>query len=240
MQAFNFSLPQMSVNIISSSIESYPSSTILLILGGKPPELSWLEDIGSGIEEIWAADAGGEICVKAGITPKYLIGDFDSICERDKEWLIAHGTEIIEYSADKDLTDYQLCLEIASQKGKSNVIVTGVWGGRFDHEYSNYYSALWGMELGVRVLCLADESESLFYVYSGETIEIDYKKKPCAFSLTALEPTSTVSVNGAKWNLSHSQITHKRPYAISNKPLNQNIKINVHDGAVGVYTFLHI
>ena len=208
----------------------------MLALGGKAPEINWLKNVSQNIKEIWAADSGGEICKKANIIPKFLIGDFDSICESDKEWFISRGTEIIEYPVDKNLTDYQLCLETAAKNNIKSIIVTGVWGGRFDHAYSNLFSAMWGMEYGVRVICLADESESLFYVYSGESVEIDFIKTPLAFSLIALEPSSVVSINGAKWNLSYSLITQKHPYAISNTPENHRIKVDVHDGVVGVYT----
>ena len=239
MRNFDCALPQLNANIVSSSFEKNDhSSAVMLVLGGRPPEIEWLKDISSVYKEIWAADSGGEVCKKAGLMPECLIGDFDSICKEDKEWLISRGAEIIEYPAEKDLTDYQLCLEIASQKGKKNVIVTGIWGGRFDHAYSNLYSALWGLEFGTRVICLTDENESLFYVYAEESIEIDFKKEPLAFSLIALEPLSIVSVNGAKWNLSHSRINQKYPYAISNKPKNHRIKIDVHEGSIGVYSCL--
>ena len=236
---FDCMLPQLDANIYSSSFEKNdPSSAVLLVLGGRAPEIEWLRDISSLYKNIWAADSGGEICKKAGLLPEFLIGDFDSICEEDKEWLISHGAEIIRYPVEKDLTDYQLCLEIASQKGKQNIIVTGIWGGRFDHAYSNLYSSLWGLDFGARVICLADENESLFYVYAEESIEIDFKKEPLAFSLIALEPLSIVSVNGAKWDLSYSRIIQKHPYAISNKPENHRIKIDVHEGSIGVYSCL--
>ena len=232
---FECVFPKLDANIVSSSLENVPDSAILLVLGGRPPEINWLRDVSFNYKRIWAADSGGGICKKAGLLPEYLIGDFDSICERDKEWLISHGTEIIKYPAEKDLTDYQLCLEIASQNRVKNIIVTGGWGGRFDHAHSNLYSALRGMELGVRVICLADENESLFYVYSGETIEINFIKMPYAFSLIALESSGIVSVNGAKWNLSRSKITQKHPYAISNRAENRRIIIDAHEGAIGVY-----
>jgi len=235
MRNFFCMLPQISARIESKSIENDPDSVIMLVLGGKPPEINWLKEIGTNYKEIWAVDSGGEICRKAGLLPEYLIGDFDSLRKNDKEWFHSHGVEIIQYPADKDLTDYQLCLRTAAEKGKKNVIVTGGWGGRFDHAYSNLYSAMWGMEFGVRVLCLADENESLFYVYAGESIEINFKITPYAFSLIALESLSVVSVNGAKWNLSYSQINQKHPYAISNKPEKDSIKIDVHNGSIGVY-----
>ena len=238
MHIFSCELPNLKANIASNSIDTDPRSAVMLVLGGKPPEINWLKDAGCSFKEIWAADSGGEICAKAGLTPKYIIGDFDSICEKDTEWLISHGTEIIKYPAEKDLTDYQLCLQIASQRGVKYVVVTGGWGGRFDHAYSNLYSALWGIEFGVRVICLADERETLFYVYSGESIEIDFIKTPLAFSLIALLPSSIVSVSGAKWELSYSRITQQYPYAISNRALNNRIKIDVHEGSIGVYTVI--
>ena len=236
MQNFFCMIPQINANIASKSIENGSDSVVMLVLGGKPPEIDWLKEVSFNYKEIWAADSGGGICRKAGLMPEYLIGDFDSICEKDKKWFLSNGTEIIQHPAEKDLTDYQICLKTAAEKGKKNVIVTGGWGGRFDHAYSNLFSALWGKEFGVRVICLADENESLFYVYEGESIEISFKVMPYAFSLIALESLSVVSINGAKWNLSYSQINQKHPYAISNKPENNSIKIDVHEGSIGVYT----
>ena len=222
-------------NSSNASIENDQSSTVLLVLGGRSPKIGWLKDVSLNCSEIWAADSGGEICVKAGLLPKCLIGDFDSIGDKEKEWLTSRGAEIIQYPVEKDLTDYQLCLKIASQRGINNVYVTGGWGGRFDHAYSNLFSALFGMSFGVRVICLADEIESLFYVYSGESIEINFKEIPQAFSLIPLGSSSIVSIDGAKWNLSFSEITQKFPYAISNEAENHSIIINAHEGAIGVY-----
>ena len=235
MRNLNCNLPQLSASIASDSIEDDDNSAVMIVLGGRAPEIGWLRTVSLNFKEIWAADCGGEICKRAGLSPKCLIGDFDSISENEKEWLASHGTEIIQYPIEKDLTDYQLCLEIASQRKVKNVVVTGGWGGRFDHAYSNLFSALFGMSFGVRVICLADEIEALFYIYAGESIEIDFKEMPIAFSLIPLESSSIVSVNGAKWNLSFSEITQKLPYAISNKAENRKIKIDVHEGAIGVY-----
>jgi len=235
MKNYDCVLPQLNVKIFSNTIENDQGAAVMLVLGGRPPEINWLANFNFNCNEIWAADSGGEICVKAGLLPKYLIGDFDSIGDKEKEWLLSRGTETIQYPIEKDLTDYQLCLKIASQRGVKNVYVTGGWGGRFDHAYSNLYSALWGMNYGVRVICLADEIETLFYIYAGESIEIDFKVMPHAFSLIPLKSSNIVSVDGAKWNLSFSEITQKFPYAISNKPENQRITINAHEGAIGVY-----
>jgi thiamine pyrophosphokinase len=236
MQNLYCELPQLSANILSNQFENNQNSNVMIVLGGRAPDISWLSEASLSFEEIWAADSGGDICKKAGLQPKYLIGDFDSICEKEKEWLVSHGTETIKYPIEKDLTDYQLCLKIASQRGVKNVYVTGGWGGRFDHTFSNLYSASYGMSLGVRVICLSDEIESLFYIYAEESIEICYKDIPNEFSLIPLGLSSIVSVSGAKWNLSFSEITQKLPYAISNKALDQKIKICAHEGAIGVYS----
>ena len=50
---------------------------------------------------IIAADGGARHCLKLGITPQVVIGDFDSLSEEEIETLSDCGTELIGYPADK-------------------------------------------------------------------------------------------------------------------------------------------
>lgn len=225
-------LPQFSAVLSGDIAEIKP---ILVVLGGRVPDADWLAAVAKNSDEVWAADSGGSACLKAKIIPARLIGDFDSILESDKAHLISHGTIIEQHPKDKDLTDYQLCLKSAAACGKKNVIVTGAWGGRFDHEQSNIYSALWAREWGVRVLCLADEREAIFYLGNREHIEISFSDQSKIVSLLALDMCENVNVNGTQWELNAERLVPNHPYSLSNKPLADKIKVSLRKGSLGVY-----
>lgn len=80
-----------------------------------------------------AADAGYHNAKKLGERVDILIGDFDSIGRVPREEV----REIQEVPAEKDLTDTQIALEIAVERGADEVIIVGGLGGRLDHTLSN-------------------------------------------------------------------------------------------------------
>lgn len=66
-------------------------------------------------------------------------GDFDSIDKSDYIGLKAAGVEMIGYPAEKDMTDSELAVEIAINRGCSRVILLGAIGSRLDHSISNLF-----------------------------------------------------------------------------------------------------
>ena len=112
--------------------------TALLVLGGRAPSPSWLSEFGSR-GEVWAVDRGVEACRAAGIIPRRLVGDCDSASAESWRWAADNGVPVERYQSDKDLTDFQLALELFREKNKGRakkIFLTGAWGGRFDHLWS--------------------------------------------------------------------------------------------------------
>ena len=84
---------------------------------------------------------------------------------------------IDKYPSDKDFTDLQLALFRAGEEGYSSVLVSGCWGGRFDHLWSVVHSAVWARERGTRVLAFADHDEVLFLLSGGEEWKINVTRR---------------------------------------------------------------
>lgn len=83
------------------------------------------------------ADCGALHLLNAGIIPNEAVGDFDSVSKTDYE-KIKRTVELVEtVKAEKNETDTELALERALSYRPSEVIFTGVTGGRIDHMYSN-------------------------------------------------------------------------------------------------------
>ncbi|MDR1049143.1 MAG: thiamine diphosphokinase, partial [Synergistaceae bacterium] len=136
----------------------------LLVLGGRAPDPEWLRFAASG-RTVWAVDRGAEACRAAGVVPELALGDFDSLDAGGRAWLEELGVGTEAYPPDKDYTDFQLALRRAG--AGRGLLVTGCWGGRFDHAFANVFSILWGREWDAEVHAFADEAEALFPL-SGE------------------------------------------------------------------------
>jgi thiamine pyrophosphokinase len=203
----------------------------VLVLGGRAPEASWLRSAASG-KAVWAADRGAEACKAAGISPTRALGDFDSIGDEGRLWLERQNVATERYPADKDYTDFQLCLN----RAKGDLLVTGCWGGRFDHAFANVFSVAWGREWGADVRAFADESEALIPLVGKTTLELVFRKRPLALSLLPLDALCQgVAIHGTQWELDEAELVLGRPYAISNVPVNDRVTVKIERGSVGVY-----
>ncbi|MDR2179449.1 MAG: thiamine diphosphokinase [Synergistaceae bacterium] len=203
----------------------------MLVLGGRVPEVTWLRSVASG-KVVWAADRGAEVCRAAGISPARALGDFDSIGEEGEAWLKLLGVETERYPADKDYTDFQLCLN----RAKGNLLVTGCWGGRFDHAFANVFSVLWGREWGADVRAFADESEILIPILGETELTLAFRERPLALSLLPLGALCQgVTLRGTRWELSGAELSLGRPYAVSNVPVSDRVTVKIEKGSVGVY-----
>lgn len=203
----------------------------ILVLGGRPPEASWLRQVASK-RTIWAADSGADACRIADIRPAHVLGDFDSIGEDGREWLKSLDVKPELYSSDKDYTDFQLCLN----RIRDDLLVTGCWGRRFDHTFGNIFSALWGAEWGTEIRAFADEAEVMIPLYEKNKAELTFSTPPAAVSLLPLTAACQgVAIEGVKWELRDVELLQGRPYAISNVPLGNRIKVRLERGVLGVY-----
>ena len=81
---------------------------------------------------IIAADAGYLTAKEMGIVPDVLLGDFDTLGERN----IPDGIECLRVPREKDDTDTQLAVRTAIERGAKEIVIIGGLGGRIDHTLS--------------------------------------------------------------------------------------------------------
>lgn len=223
-----FILPQCTAEITASEQQE----TCFVTAGGRRPDLTWLQKAAAGYN-VYCADAGGAYCLEAGIVPQRLYGDGDSAGAEVYKKLAAQGTKIFQYPPAKDDTDLQLVLQ---QCTGCNLIVSGIWGGRFDHLYSNVFSLLgYKAKHGCQVI-MADEQEVMLLLQASESVHvsIDKLQNVKAVSLLPLSNEVQVNIAGVRWPLQEAQLQLLYPYAISNEPLG-DFACDCLAGAVGLY-----
>ena len=205
-----------------------PNAENLFVAGGRTPDENFFKAVAQG-RKVFCIDKGIEICRDCNILPKVLIGDFDSAENSALNWAIENKIPIKNYPVDKDFTDTQLALNLFSKNIPA--IVTGIFGGRLDHLFSNVFTCA-----NYENIFLADEREIIFYVKGGECVEVNFFQMPLAVSLLPITETCEgVSTENLHWELSNATLKQIYPNATSNRADNSKIKISVEVGTLATY-----
>ena len=205
-----------------------PNADILIVAGGRLPNADYFVSLAQG-RKIFAVDKGIEICRACNILPETLIGDFDSAESTALDWAVVNNVKTVRHPVEKDFTDTQLALELLPQN--ISTIVTGIFGGRFDHLYSNVFTCA-----NYKNIVLADEREIVFYIRGGESATVNFFQIPMAVSLLPVtEICEGVTTENLHWELSNATLKQNLPYAISNRAENPEIKISIESGILAVY-----
>ncbi|HOQ76574.1 MAG TPA: thiamine diphosphokinase [Thermoclostridium sp.] len=110
----------------------------VIVGSGDPVDPRLLKERCENADVIIAADGGGYYLYEAGITPDFLIGDFDSIPPAVLEHFRAQKRVTIRnFPAKKDFTDMELAVETAAGMGADEICILSATGSRLDHSAGN-------------------------------------------------------------------------------------------------------
>jgi thiamine pyrophosphokinase len=120
---------------------------------------------------IVAADGGGRHCLRLGLTPALVVGDFDSLSAEELARLMELGAEAARYPSRKDFTDLELALRHARQSGATEIILLGGLGQRWDQTLANLLLPASAEFAGVQITIL-DGNQEIHLLRGGQTLEI--------------------------------------------------------------------
>lgn len=232
-----YSLPQCKITFVESANEE--EQLCLALAGGREPVGSWLKALRAAYSDaaIYCADKGLAYCLQNSIIPSYVFGDADSAGQKLFTEAEALGVKVSIYPAEKNDTDLQLML---SKLPSCDLIISGVFGGRLDHLYSNIFSLLAMQDKQLRHIVLADDKEVLILLQPEDEVKLEfaepYKSSVEAISLLPLTEQAEVTLTGVHWPLKDAVLELKRPYAISNVLENgTEITCSCAQGKIGLY-----
>lgn len=206
-----------------------PRAEILFVAGGRRPNSSWFKTVAQD-RKVIGVDRGVEVCRDSGILPLKIIGDFDSAENSAVAWALDKEIPTERHPVDKDLTDTQLALNLIDEN--ISAIVTGVFGGRFDHAFSTAFTCA---NVPAKIF-LADDREIIFFVKGGETVEVHFNERPVALSLLPMTATCEgVTIKNVRWELEGAVLSQSFPNAVSNRAEAAPVKISARTGTLAVY-----
>ncbi len=97
-----------------------------------------------------AADGGYQDCVRRGITPHRVVGDFDSL-----GYVPCGATQV---PVQKDFTDGEMAVNLALKLGATEIDIYGGGGKREDHFYGNLQLLYAAHKMGVFARMITNES----------------------------------------------------------------------------------
>jgi thiamine pyrophosphokinase len=172
-----------------------------------------------------SADAGYKNATLIGVHTNILIGDFDSLGRIPDD-----VDEVKQVPVEKDLTDTQIAVETAIEKGAEEIIIVGSTAGRFDHALSMMaiLEKYWGSRVPIYIV--NGQNRVRFIRNSGFiVVRSQYKY----FSvLAADEKVKGVSIDGGKYPLKNATLQRSHQFAVSNEITKNAALINVRKGGV--------
>lgn len=191
-----------------------------------------MRDLLSESDIVIAADGGMDALERIGSVPDYVIGDFDSLRgnRQDHSRDFDPTIEVIEYPTRKSMTDMELSLELALEKGATKAYVFGGLGTRIDHSFINVMMLIPFYERGLAITVIDDTNE-ICYLNGDLTLQPRSEEWYVSFLPIDLKG-AVISLEGFDYPLDHQYVAFGSSLAISNHVVRSDALVQIHEGAV--------
>lgn len=206
-------------------MSGHETKTVLLVAAG--PRALLPEDlarISGQADVVIAVDAGLELCVAASIRPDLVIGDMDSVSPEAAHDAFVSGVPTEKHSAEKDHTDLALAVEAAKRHHPTELIATGILGGRIDQTLANLGTLKSVAGYGPRIL---ERGLTGWVVPLGTTLTIP----ACESTLSVVGLTAIrYTLNGVAFPTSNLPLPALSDVGTSNRITASEARFTLHHG----------
>ena len=163
-----------------------------------------------------AADGGAKFYIAVGLWPNIVIGDMDSLSPSMIQDLKNHGSQMIEYSPDKDQTDLELALTYAVQQGADEILLLGLLGGRLDQSMANIL-LLTRNEWKDLNIVVSNEPDTAYLMHDNDTVSIQGQPGDIVSLIPLSEVVTNVTTLGLRWKLDQAKLILGSTLSVSNE-----------------------
>ena len=200
----------------------------LVFIGGDAPD----PRVGAHLPSeatVVAADSGWEHAVALGRVPAVLVGDMDSI---EPEHLVRARSiaTVVEFPADKDMTDTELALREATGMGCAMATVVSGGGDRLDHVLAMVHS-LAACTIPVNAFIGATR---LDFAVPGRRVSLEVTRGSTMSLVPIGGDAGGVTTSGLKWELSDANLSASESRGISNVAVASEVAVTVATGTLAV------
>jgi len=174
-----------------------------------------------------AADSGYANAKKLGERVNIFVGDRDSYFGE-----LPSDIETVELKPEKDLTDTQVAVEIALERGADDIIIIGGLTGRLDHTMSNL-AILEDAKIRNFHAYIADGRNRVRFI-RNDSLLIGRSGYKYLSLIAADEKVKGVDIKGVKYPLENATLKSNFQYAVSNEIEKNCAFISVRKGGLYV------
>jgi thiamine pyrophosphokinase len=185
-------------------------SRFVILLGGRLSPTARLVGQVRGARVI-AADSGMGHAKPLGLAPELWVGDFDST---DEELAAAYqhvGRHA--YPAEKDMTDGEIAIREAINRGASELVLAGGMGGQADHTLGHFGLALSLASRGYRTMLTSGDEEGHPLIPGKLAIDVP---PGTVVSLIPFADLEGFHIEGVKWPLVDRRVPLGSSLTLSN------------------------
>lgn len=207
------SISQTEVNPAMSKNNVRQFDSPVLLVGGGEIEWELLKQQRVAGYPIVGVDGGANRLKENGIVPDLLIGDLDSVADRDS---YSKQTEIIEIS-EQDTTDFEKSLYSIDAP---LFIAFGFWGGRLDHSLAALHVLT--KYRSQKSILLVDQIDMMLVPGGNFSMALP---KNSRISIYPLEPTTFQASQGLKYPLTGLTLKAGDAVGVSNETTSEEVEI---------------
>ena len=184
-------------------------TTIVVCAGGPKAELCSFTPY-QGRDDVFyiGADRGALYLIEQGITPHAIVGDFDSLSQAEFGRVMEHTNDAQRFKEEKDETDTDLALFKALTYAPTEIVLTGVTGGRLDH-YEAAVRSIYRLqkENPSIMLKIVNDANTLQFLLPGtHAIEADERYRYVSF-FAHEQPIEGVTLRHVKYETTNECIS---------------------------------
>lgn len=176
-----------------------------------------------------AADAGYLRAKERGIKADLLVGDFDSLGGRPTD------VEIVEVPVEKDFSDGELGVRVASLRGIRSLDIYGAIGGRPDHFLYNLHLLKIAHDLGIEAVIRGDRSD---IYYTEDRFFLTATKGDDLSIVPFGESVHIIQATGLRYPAEGVTLTRSDTRGLSNVCTSERVYLAVEQGgALVIHSF---
>lgn len=188
-----------------------------------------------------AVDGGLTYCNVLGIEPDMILGDFDSVSQKEYEKIEELKKQIpnriIQLNKEKDDTDMFAAIKYGLEKGYQSFQIYAGTGGRLEHTIANIQCLLYLKKQGA-VGYLMD-GNGMIFVLKNEEVRFQKNMEGYLSLFTLGTEAKGVTIQGMKYPLQDYTICNDMPIGISNEFIGEEGVVRVTDGElVGIINYI--
>lgn len=200
----------------------------VLLAGAKIVDYTFCQPEIEQADIIVCCDAGMHHAKALGITPDYIVGDFDSVAPEVLEEYRKAGISIRQFPTHKDETDMQLGMLLALELGATQMTLIGGIGSRLDHTLANTHLLLHLLKKGVQGVLLNEKNR---VVLIDKEITLYGKAGDLVSTIPLSMQVKGVTLEGLEYPLHNYDLALDDDLlAVSNVMLGDTAKVSITEG----------